>query len=131
MTATSYTSDRTGLLLVDPHDDFLSESGKFWPMIKGVNNDVGLLNNLRTITAAIRKAGIRVFIVPHCRWESGDYEGWDHPTPYQMASGQAQAFAKDSWGGEWHPDFAPHAGDIVVKEDSGSSGLRTPTSICA
>jgi hypothetical protein len=52
-----------------------------------------------------------------------DYVGWDHPTPYQIASGKAQAFAKGSWGGEWHPDFAPQAGDIVAKGHWGSSGF--------
>lgn len=123
MTTTSYTSDRTGLLLVDPYNDFLSEGGKSWPMVKGVANDVGLLDNLRTVLAGIRRAGIQVFIVPHGRWEPGDYEGWDHPTPYQVRSGQAQAFAKGTWGGEWHPDFVPQAGDIVVKEHWGGSGF--------
>lgn len=92
-------------------------------MVKGVANDVELLDKLRRINAAIRQAGIQVFIVPHRRWEPGDYEGWDHPNPYQVASGQAQAFARGTWGGEWHPDFAPQAGDIVAKEHWGSSGF--------
>jgi nicotinamidase-related amidase len=119
----NYARDRTALLFVDPYNDFLSDGGKFWPMVKGVANDVGLLDNLRTITAEIRKSGIQIFIVPHRRWEPGDYEGWDHPTPYQVASGQAQAFAKGSWGGEWHPDFAPQPGDLIAKEHWGSSGF--------
>jgi nicotinamidase-related amidase len=116
-----YESARAGLHLVDPYNDFLSEGGKFWPMVKGVANDVGLLANLRAIIAAIRKAGIQIFIVPHRRWEPGDYEGWDHPNPYQVASSQAKAFAKGSGGGEWHPDFVPLPNDIVVKEHWGSS----------
>ena len=61
--------------------------------------------------------------MPHHRWEPGDYEGWDHPTPYQVASGKKQSFAKGTWGGEWHPDFAPQPGDIIVKEHWGSSGF--------
>jgi len=85
--------------------------------------EVGLLDNLRTITRAIRKAGIQIFIVPHHRWEPGDYEGWDHPTPHQVASGKMQSFAKGSWGGEWHPDFAPQEGDIIIKEHWGQSGF--------
>jgi nicotinamidase-related amidase len=32
-------------------------------------------------------------------------------------------FAKGSWGGEWHPDFVPQAGDIVVKEHWAQSGF--------
>ena len=88
MTTTSYISNRTGLLFVDPYNDFLSAGGKLWPLVKGVAKEVGLIDNLRTITAAVRKAGIQVFIVPHHRWEPGDYENWDHATPYQLASGK-------------------------------------------
>jgi nicotinamidase-related amidase len=27
------------------------------------------------------------------------------------------------WGGEWHPDFVPQAGDVVVKEHWAQSGF--------
>jgi nicotinamidase-related amidase len=67
-------ASRTGLLLVDPYNDFLSDGGKLWPMVKGVANEVGLLDNLRSILAAARAASIQVFFVPHRRWEPGDYE---------------------------------------------------------
>jgi nicotinamidase-related amidase len=123
MVAPTYPPDRTALLLVDPYNDFLSDGGKVWPRVKEVAEEVDLLNNLRTVVAAIRGAGIQLFIVPHRRWEPGDYEGWDHPNPYQVESGRRQVFARGSWGGEWHPDFAPRPGDIVVKEHWGSSGF--------
>lgn len=123
MTASNYTRDRTALLLVDPYNDFLSEGGKLWPRVRAVADEVGLLDNLRTITAAIRAAGIQAFIVPHRRWEPGDYDGWHHPNPCQVQSGKMQVFAKGSWGGELHPDFRPQQGDIVVKEHWGSSGF--------
>lgn len=119
----NYTRDRTALLFIDPYNDFLSEGGKLWPLVEGVATAVGLLDNLRIITAAIRKAGIQIFIVPHHRWELGDYESWDHPTPHQVASGKVQSFAKGSWGGEWHPDFVPQQGDILIKEHWGQSGF--------
>ena len=94
----SYERERTGLLFVDLYNDFLSNGGKFWPMVEGVAKEVGLLDNLRIITAAIRKSGIRIFIVPHHRWEQGDYKGWDHPTPYQLASGDPRAVFPDHSG---------------------------------
>lgn len=126
----NYTRDGTALLFVDPYNDFLSEGGKLWPYVKEVAEEVGLLDNLRTITAAIRKAGIPIFIVPHHRWEPGDYEGWDHPNPDQIASGRMQTFAKDTWGGEWHPDFAPQPGDIVIKEHWAQSGFANTDLDC-
>jgi nicotinamidase-related amidase len=74
-------------------------------MVKGVADEVGLLGNLRSILTAARAASIKVFFVPHRRWEPGDYEDWDHPNPSQRWVEERQTFAKGSWGGEWHPDF--------------------------
>ena len=39
------------------------------------------------------------------------------------ASGKRQTFAKGTWGGEWHPDFVPQAGDIIIKEHWAQSGF--------
>jgi nicotinamidase-related amidase len=118
-----YEADRTALLLVDPYNDFLSEGGKLWPMVADVAAAVGLHGNLRAVMEAVRAAGIQVLIVPHHRAEPDDFAGWDHPTPYQLGAAKIQAFAKGSWGGEWHPDFAPQPGDIVVKEHWSASGF--------
>ena len=92
----SYTKDQTALLFIDPYNDFLSEGGKMWPLVEGVAKEVGLLDNLRTITAAIRQAGIQIFIAPHRRWQPGDFENWDYPTPYQIGSAKMQVFAAGS-----------------------------------
>lgn len=120
---THYDPERTALLFVDPYNDFLSEGGKTWPRVEEVAKSVGLHDNLRAIVAAARRSAIQIFIVPHHRAEPNDFEGWDHPTPYQLATHQRQVFAKGDWGGEWYPDFAPQPGDIVVKEHWGSSGF--------
>jgi nicotinamidase-related amidase len=118
-----YDASRTGLLLVDPYNDFLSDAGKLWPMVKDVADEVSLLDHLRSILAAARAARIRVFFVPHRRWEPGDYEDWDHPNPSQRWGQERRIFAKGTWRGEWHPDFVPQADDIVVKEHWAQSGF--------
>jgi len=123
MADSSYLKKRTALLLVDPYNDFLSEGGKLWRPVEAVAREVGLLDHLRASTAAARKAGIRVIFVPHHRWEPGDYESWAHPSPDQIASGKRQLFAKGSWGGEWHNDFVPQPGDIVIKEHWAQNGF--------
>lgn len=123
MAPLQYPPSRTALLFVDPYNDFLAEGGKLWPKVAAVAGAVGLHDNLRAVVAAVRSAGIPVVVVPHHRWVPGDYVSWDHPTPYQLASGAAQAFAVGSWGGEWHPDFAPRPGDLVAKEHFGASGF--------
>jgi nicotinamidase-related amidase len=118
-----YDASRTGLLLVDPYNDFLSEGGKLWPMVKEVAGEVGLLDNMRSVVAGARAAGVRVFFVPHRRWEPGDGDDWNYPNPSQRSVQKRQTFAKGSWGGEWHPDFVPKAGDILIKEHWAQSGF--------
>ena len=118
-----YDSSRTALLFVDPYNDFLSEDGKIWPLVKDVAGEVGLLEHLRAVVAGARTAKIKVFIVPHRRWEPGDYESWEHVNPSQRQTQQLKPFAKDTWGGEWYPDFAPQPGDIIIKEHWAQSGF--------
>jgi nicotinamidase-related amidase len=123
MTGQTYDKATTALLFIDPYNDFLSEAGKIWPRVKDVAVEVGLLDNLTAISGAVRRAGIQVFIVPHRRWEPGDYETWHHPSPTQLVIMKRHSFARGEWGGEWHPDFAPRDGDIIIKEHWGSSGF--------
>lgn len=114
---------RTALLLVDPYNDFLAPEGKLWPMLADVAGEVGLHDNLRRVIHAIRAAKIQIIIVPHHRWRPGDLDGWDHPNPYMLAGYERQIFAAGTWGGEWHPDFAPQPGDLIATEHWGSSGF--------
>jgi nicotinamidase-related amidase len=119
----TYDPARTGLLFVDPYNDFLSEGGKLWPRVKEVAEQVGLIDNLKAVVKTVREKGIQVFIVPHRRWEPGDYARWKHANPTQIAVGKRHTFAKGTWGGEWRPEFAPQAGDIIIKEHWAQSGF--------
>jgi nicotinamidase-related amidase len=123
MSADKYSAECTGLLLVDPYNDFLSEGGKLHGFAKPIADSVGTLANLIRVVEATRKAGIQVFYVPHHRALPNDYEGWKHPSPYQLRAGRGQVFALDSWGGEWHPAFLPQKNDVIVKEHWGGSGF--------
>ena len=123
MTQQSYPLDRTAYLLVDPYNDFLSEGGKVYPHLKPIADEVGLIDNLRRLDKAVRAAGVQVAIVPHRRWEPGDYETWDHPSPTQRKIMDRHHFARGEWGGEFHPDFAPKPGDIIASEHWGQSGF--------
>lgn len=67
MQATGYSKDDTALLFIDPYNDFLSEGGKLWPMVKEVATVQNLLEHLKQIMAAVRGGGMQVFIVPHHR----------------------------------------------------------------
>jgi nicotinamidase-related amidase len=123
MSKTTYPANRAAYLLVDPYNDFLSDGGKVYPFIKPIADQVGLLDNLRKLDREVRDHNVPVFFVPHRRWEPGDYENWDHPNPNQKRVFQGHHFARGEWGGEWHPDFTPKAGDTIVHEHWGSSGF--------
>jgi nicotinamidase-related amidase len=115
--------DPIGVLLVDPYNDFLSPGGKVYPHYQEMIESVNMLAHMHEIVSAARQAAIPIVFVPHHRWESGDYTTWKYPTPYQLAGGKREVFAKGTWGEEFHPDFAVQPGDIVIKEHWGSSGF--------
>jgi nicotinamidase-related amidase len=119
----SYEPERTGLLLVDPYNDFFATEGKMWPYLKEVAEEVHLHKNLRDILTAVRAAKIQVFIVPHHRWCKEDASIWEHLNPDQIGARAMEIFARETWGGEWFPDFAPREGDIIIKEHWAQNGF--------
>ena len=123
MTTTEYDAERTALLIVDPYNDFMSEGGKLYAPTKETAEAVGMYENLRKLIPAIRAAHIQVVIVPHHRWREGDYKGWKHMNPSQVEADQIHVFAAGTWGGEFHPEFGPRDGDVVVLEHWAQSGF--------
>jgi nicotinamidase-related amidase len=118
-----YLQKQTALLVVDPYNDFMSEGGKLYEATKETANAVGFYENMRKLIPAVRGAGIQVFIVPHHRSHKNDFENWIHVNPVQLDTKKRQAFAVDSWGGEWHPEFGPKPGDVIVHEHWAQNGF--------
>jgi nicotinamidase-related amidase len=123
VTTTEYDAERTALLIVDPYYDFMSEGGTLYEATKVVAQAVGFYDNMRKLIPAIRAAHIQVIIMPHHRWREGDFNGWKHMNPSQVRNNQVQGFAAGSWGGEFHSEFGPRAGDVVVLEHWAQSGF--------
>jgi hypothetical protein len=63
----AYDPVRTGLLFVDPYNDFLSEGGKLWPRVKEVAEQVGLIENLKAVVKTVREPPGFAVIGPACR----------------------------------------------------------------
>lgn len=124
-TMSGYESAKTGLIISDPYNDFLSEGGYVWERAKQVAERVGLLDNLRQIAATARAAGIHVFYSQHHRWRPGAYEGWRELTAGQANAKKLRLFPADGWGGQWHPDFAPQPGDVLIQEHWAQSGFAS------
>jgi nicotinamidase-related amidase len=125
MTSDAMPRHQTGLLLVDPYNDFLHEKGKLNGPAKAIIEEVGMMEHMREIVAAARASGMRIFYVPHHRAQPDDFTGWSHVTPYQRGGHDLQVFAAGSWGAEWHADFQPQPGDVMVKEHWSSGFAST------
>lgn len=118
-----YKRGSTGLVLVDPYNDMLSEGGKVWPRVKEVAESVDLHRHLGQLLAAVRTVGIQVFVAPHHRWRPGDFEGWARPAPPHVGVRDGRMYEYGAFGGEFHPDFAPREGEVVCAEHWGSNGF--------
>ena len=113
----------TGLLVIDPYNDFISEGGKLWDRIKSVAEANDCIPHMLQLLTAARKAGLRVFYAMHHRYRPGDYETWKYVAPVQRAAWSRKTFEFGTWGGEFRAEFAPQTGDIVAQEHWCSSGF--------
>ena len=57
----AYQNDLTGLIVIDPYNDFISEGGQLWGRLKGVAEANRCAPHMREVLDAARKGGIRVF----------------------------------------------------------------------
>ena len=119
----TYEPAVTGLLIVDPYNDFISEGGKLYPYCEATIKRLDTVENMKRVMQACRAAGIRVFIAPHHRWCEGDFLRWKHQPPAQAGANRAKAFAEGTWGGEFRAEFVPQAGEVVASEHWCSSGF--------
>src|SRR5262249_48900538 len=112
------TSNRssTGLILIDPYNDFISEGGKVWDRLKGVAEANGCVQHMLQVLQAARGSGMRVFYALHRRYRAGDYEAWKHVAPTQRVAWLGRVFADGTWGAQIRPGFEPQPGDIVTQE---------------
>ena len=119
----TYEREITGLIVIDPYNDFISAGGKVWDRLKSVAEANGCVPHMAQILNAARKTGIRVFYALHHRYRPGDYATWKYIAPIQKAAWSHRTFEYGTWGGEIRREFEPQPGDIVAAEHWGSSGF--------
>jgi ureidoacrylate peracid hydrolase len=120
----TYEAEITGLLVVDPYNDFLSEKGKLFEYCRKTLEMNNVVEHMKQILAAARKRGVQVFIAPHHRWrESETNSRWKTIPPIGASGSKNQIFADGTWGGSFHPDFVPLPGEVVAQEHWLSSGF--------
>jgi ureidoacrylate peracid hydrolase len=125
MTTPIFEKDLTGLLVVDPYNDFISEGGILWPLIKEIAETVNCVPNMLATLQAARAAGIRVFFAPHHRDRGGadEINTWKYTAPIQIFGHERRLFEAGAWGGTFRDEFTPLPGEIVAQEHWCSSGF--------
>ncbi len=120
----TYEPELTGLLVVDPYNDFLSEGGKLYELSRSTLDANNVVEHMRQILAAARAASVQVFIAPHHRWRECDsHSHWKNTPPIGVGAAKGRIFADGTWGGTFHPDFEPRPGEVVAQEHWLSSGF--------
>ena len=119
----TYEKEITGLVVIDPYNDFISEGGKVWDRLKGIAESNRCMPHMLQVLDAARKVDIRVFYALHHRYRAGDYETWKYLAPIQKAAWSRKTFEYRTWGGEIRREFEPQAGDVVAAEHWCSSGF--------
>jgi ureidoacrylate peracid hydrolase len=119
----TYSKDTTGLVLIDPYNDFISPGGKVWDRLKDVIERNDCVTHLKQVLDGARDADIRVFYALHRRYRPGDYETWKYIAPVQKAAWSRKTFEYGTWGGELRGGFEPQPGDVVAHEHWCSSGF--------
>src|ERR1700730_5778667 len=118
----TYDREITGVVVIDPYNDFISDGGKIWDRIKGVAEANKCVPNMLKVLNAARQAGLRVFYALHHRYRPGDYETWKYIAPIQKRGWASKVFEYGTWGGEIRDEFKPQPGEIVIQEHWCSSG---------
>jgi len=125
MSLPTFEKNLTGLLVVDPYNDFISEGGILWPLIKEIAETVNCVPNMLATLQAARAAGIPVFFAPHHRDQGLEDESntWKYIAPIQTWGHDRHLFTAGSWGGTFRDEFTPLPGEIVAQEHWCSSGF--------
>jgi ureidoacrylate peracid hydrolase len=123
MAQLTYEKEITGLVVIDPYNDFISEGGKVWDRLRGIAEANKCVPHMMQVLDAARNAEFRVFYALHHRYRPGDYETWKYIAPVQKAAWLRKTFEYGTWGGELRREFEPQPGDVVALEHWCSSGF--------
>jgi nicotinamidase-related amidase len=119
----TYEPGLTGLTVLDPYNDFISEGGKLCDRLSHVAEANQCVPHMLQIVNAAREVELRILYALHHRYRPGDYETWRYVAPTQKAAWISKDFEYGTWGGEIRCGFEPQPGDVVALEHWCSSGF--------
>ena len=111
----SFPPERTALLVIDPVNDFLSEGGAGWELVKDTVEKNDVIGNLKCVIEGARGRGIPVLFGPMAYTEE-DYasEQLQRKSGINRLMFETKMFLAGSWGADFHPDLQPQEGETVL-----------------
>jgi nicotinamidase-related amidase len=119
-----YDNTDTAIVLVDPQNEVLSETGLAWPLVRESLQENNTIDNLERSFKAAKLHGFEVFISPHYFYPTD--KGWKLNGPLESDEAASGMFARKGVmsldgllgsGGDWLSRFRPYIEDgksIVV-----------------
>ena len=103
----AFPPDRTALLVIDPVNDFLSEGGAGWEMVKTTVRMHDVIGNLKRTIAGARERSIPVLFAPMAYTEE-DYR--DRQLHRRSGINRVMFEKKMFLAGSWGPTSTPSCG---------------------
>lgn len=116
--------DKTGVLIVDPQNDFLSEGGVVWDLVGEGVKATKVVEHLVQLKNAAKEAGVPVFYSPHY-YTDDEFKTWKHLNPIDKLMFERKMFRKGSKGAEFHPQLQPDENTVVLAPHKGLSNFWT------
>jgi len=108
----------TALVITDPQNDFLSESGGTWQLVGDSVKENGTIEHIEQLLAAAKANGFDVFVSPHYYfptdhgWQfGGTVEKMMHEINMFDRSGPLSLNGFEGSGADWLPAYAPYIND--------------------
>lgn len=107
---TAFMPDRatTAILITDPQNDFMSETGKAWGVVGENVTRLGTNDHIEALIRNAKASGMQVFISPHTYFGHDDH--WHDRGPVQGLLNQVGAFKVD--GPTAYKDFEGSGADF-------------------
>lgn len=100
----------TALLITDPQNDFMSETGKGWGLVGENVTRLGTNGHIETLMATAKSADVQVFVSPHGYFEHDDH--WHDRGPIQALMNQTGMLKVD--GPTSYTDFEGSGADFYA-----------------
>jgi ureidoacrylate peracid hydrolase len=111
----SFPIDKTVLLVIDPVNDFLSEGGAGWELVKGTVEKNDVITNLQRAIDTARSHGIPVLFGPMA-YTKEDYsdEQLQRRSGINRLMFEQKMFLAGTWGADFDPALRPRDDEIVL-----------------